>query len=515
MEYKTDNYRRMSGHILTTADGHKYLKRKYTVKSVYLKCALFRDGCKATAKLDRDRDLITPGNVHNHEIMNYHSETFDLKKKCKTKARTSQDPLRKIFDDTTREDSFATEVSFPQIESSMYRSRKSLEPKIPSNATELSLLLPTTTFGKFHKSTVTINDQTALIFFSDKMMDLVSQAPDIQFDGTFYCVPKQFYQLWTIFVRVERHSLPAIHCLLTGKEQGLYKCIMESIRNLVPQFNPMSCMSDWEIAPRNVMKELYPDINIKGCWFHFTQRIWHQTQKLGLVNSFHSNRDLSTFVRHLMAIPFLPSTLIQPTYSLLNSPTTLTDTDRVNLDKLKRYFTKRWLCQVSPEELSVFDIKSTTNNGAESYHAKLKTRIQAGHPRIWKFLTVLNEIIADTDLDYARLSSGNEISRPRKLKNIINDERRSTFKNQLINGNFTPWEYLEAISSTIGKNVNNFGYTDDSEDITDTDNLEVEDNPESTICHNCVICLNRRTSTWIFLPCRHANCCGECSNKIE
>ena len=74
----------MSGHILTTADGHKYLKRKYTVKSVYLKCALFRDGCKATAKLDRDRDLITPGNVRNHEIMNYHSETFDLKKKCLT-----------------------------------------------------------------------------------------------------------------------------------------------------------------------------------------------------------------------------------------------------------------------------------------------------------------------------------------------------------------------------------------------------------------------------------------------
>ena len=110
MEYKTDNYRRMSGHILTTADGHKYLKRKYTVKSVYIKCPLFRDGCKATAKLDRDRDLITPGNVHNHEIMNYHSETFDLKKKCKTKPRTSQDPLRKIFDDTTKEDSFATEV---------------------------------------------------------------------------------------------------------------------------------------------------------------------------------------------------------------------------------------------------------------------------------------------------------------------------------------------------------------------------------------------------------------------
>ena len=276
-----------------------------------------------------------------------------------------------------------------------------------------------------------------------------------------------------------------------------------------------------EIAPRNVIKEFYPDINIKGCWFHFTQCIWKQTSKLGLVNSFHSNQELSTFVRYLMAIPFLPSTLIQPTYSLLNSPTTLTDTDMINLVKLRRYFTKRWLCQVSTEELSVFDTKSTTNNGAKSYHAKLKTRAQTGHPRIWNFLTVLNEIIVDTDLEFARLSSGKEISRPRKRKNVVNDERRTAFKNQLINGHFTPWEYLEAISNTIGKNVNDFAYpedcnySDNSEDFSNSDNSEVEDNSESTRSHNCVICLSPRTSTWIFLPCRHANCCGECSDKIE
>ena len=237
----------MNGHVLTTADGHKYLRRKYAVNSVYLKCALFRNGCKATAKLDRDTNLISPGNVHNHDLTNYHSETYNLKKKCITMARTSKDPLRKVFNDAAREDSFAIEVSFPQCESSMYRSRRSLEPKIPSNATELSLLLPNTTFGKFHKSTVSINDQTALIFFSDKMSEVIPQTPDIQFDGTFYSVPKQFFQLWTIFVTVGKHSLLAIHCLLTGKEEGLYKCTMESIRNLIPQFNHMSCtMSDWK-----------------------------------------------------------------------------------------------------------------------------------------------------------------------------------------------------------------------------------------------------------------------------
>ena len=53
--------------------------------------------------------------------------------------------------------------------------------------------------------------------------------------------------------------------------------------------------------------------------------------------------------------------------------------------------------------------------------------------------------------EFARLSSGKEISRPRKRKNVINDEHQSAFKNQLTIGNVTPWKYLEAISNTIGK----------------------------------------------------------------
>ena len=61
MEYKLESYRRHNGQIVIAADGHKYIIRKYTETAVYLKCALFRDGCKATAKLNRETDLITPG----------------------------------------------------------------------------------------------------------------------------------------------------------------------------------------------------------------------------------------------------------------------------------------------------------------------------------------------------------------------------------------------------------------------------------------------------------------------
>ena len=72
-----DNVSTSGGQVLTTT------KRKVTEATVYLRCALFRDGCKATAKLNKEINLITPINVYNHDLTMYKAETFRLKAKCK------------------------------------------------------------------------------------------------------------------------------------------------------------------------------------------------------------------------------------------------------------------------------------------------------------------------------------------------------------------------------------------------------------------------------------------------
>ena len=70
---------------------------------------------------------------------------------------------------------------------------------------------------------------------------------------------------------------------MTAKDQNLYKAVLNDIRRLIPQFQPEVTMSDWEAAPRNAVKEIYPNVKNYGCWFHFSQRVWQKTQKLGLV----------------------------------------------------------------------------------------------------------------------------------------------------------------------------------------------------------------------------------------
>ena len=79
-------------------------------------------------------------------------------------------------------------------------------------------------------------------------------------------------------------------------------------------------MSDWEPAASNAFKLVFPQAKNFGCWFHYTQRIWAKSQKLGLIQSFADNSDVTAYIKRLMAIPFLPAPLIIPTFNLLLLP---------------------------------------------------------------------------------------------------------------------------------------------------------------------------------------------------
>ena len=127
MKYTLEEYKLTVGKVFTTSDGNKYILSKSNVNFVYLRCALFRGGWKGTCKLNRERDLITPLNSHNHNLEAYKIELFALKTKCKLVPRESQTNLRKVFDDVTQDDPLACEISLAECETTMFPTRKTLD----------------------------------------------------------------------------------------------------------------------------------------------------------------------------------------------------------------------------------------------------------------------------------------------------------------------------------------------------------------------------------------------------
>ena len=66
-----------------------------------------------------------------------------------------------------------------------------------------------------------------------------------------------------------------------------------------------------------------------------------------------------------MTIPFLPASLISPTYSCIELPE-IEPSELSKLKKLQQYYKKHWITKITPEELSINELNISTNNAAES-----------------------------------------------------------------------------------------------------------------------------------------------------
>ena len=193
--------------------------------------------------------------------------------------------------------------------------------------------------------------------------------------------------------------------------------------NLAVPLQPRNTMSDWQRGSRNAFRHVYSGTRLYGCWFHYTQAIWKHIQKYGLASSYRDITELKSFVRQIMTLPFLPGDLIHSTHSFLQIPT-LPQIEKLKLDAFLKYFKRYWLTKVKPNELSIFELENGTNNGAESYHARLKSLFKSSHPQIWKFMDTFNDTIADYDNEIARLEQGKDITRSRKVHVRVNMEYR-------------------------------------------------------------------------------------------
>ncbi|KAI6659001.1 hypothetical protein LOD99_14677 [Oopsacas minuta] len=101
-----------------------------------------------------------------------------------------------------------------------------------------------------------------------------------------------------------------------------------------------------------------------------------------------------------------------------------------------------------------------------------------------------HNMIEDIDNEMGRLRLGHSTSRSRKSKHVLKDQQREVIKVKFRIGDLTPWQYLNAMSNTIGGTFTEF-------EFSDTDESDTSDNEsENPVVENiCVICLMPRTTT--------------------
>ena len=105
---------------------------------------------------------------------------------------------------------------------------------------------------------------------------------------------------------------------MTGKSGALYKAVFKKIKEELPDsVNPKMVMCDFEAALLNGLKEIFPEADVTGCWFHFSQCIFKHTVHFGLKACFVENEEFTMWVQLVMAMPLLPQDRIVEAWNQL------------------------------------------------------------------------------------------------------------------------------------------------------------------------------------------------------
>uniref|UniRef100_A0A915CQ32 MULE transposase domain-containing protein n=1 Tax=Ditylenchus dipsaci TaxID=166011 RepID=A0A915CQ32_9BILA len=144
-----------------------------------------------------------------------------------------------------------------------------------------------------------------IIFISMHGRQLLRLYKNWSIDGTFFSCPLYFKQLFTINVFKENSTLPAAYILLQDKSEYTYRRAMTALFSRLPGVEPKTIMSDFELAPTNVLQQCFPLAVINFCLFHLSQNLFSQLGKRGL-KSLYDNLETRILLRSFAALAFLP-----------------------------------------------------------------------------------------------------------------------------------------------------------------------------------------------------------------
>ena len=74
---------------------------------------------------------------------------------------------------------------------------------------------------------------------------------------------------------------------------------------------------DFERAAWRAAAHVMPQVERKGCVFHWGQAVWRKAQDVGLRQAYLDDNTTHIFIRKLMALPLLPAEAVTPVFRVL------------------------------------------------------------------------------------------------------------------------------------------------------------------------------------------------------
>ncbi len=251
-------------------------------------------------------------------------------------------------------------------------------------------------FDEIYRTRVASADE--LLGFQAFLLEIARRGSGVFLgDGTFDSVPTMFKQLYTIHAEVDGSAFPIVFVLMEERTAEAYERVFNALK--AKGLMIRTFMTDFETASRNAVRNVFSDVAVKGCWFHFTQAIMRRTKKLGLEGAYRSSEFVNRTIRRLFGLAFVEVAEVEDAISAIEETISQVSDDetRQKLFTLMQYFRKTWISKYKPTEWNQFrDVSLRTNNWSEAFHAAFSRRFTRAHPNVRVVIEALKNVESHT-----------------------------------------------------------------------------------------------------------------------
>lgn len=194
---------------------------------------------------------------------------------------------------------------------------------------------------------------------------------------------------------------------MTRKSEAAYVELVGVMRTYTNNLRVRYVMADYEAALRNAVRRIYPNVVLRGCWFHFAKAVYLRARASQLVGHDAAVPNAVQAVQMAMALPLLPQALYERGVDQVEGTLGMAGPF---IAYLRNYWGRRGV--------SVYRADCRTNNLVESLHRQLNSFVGRQHPNFWALLTDLQRMENLKASDFVRFRLGRDGPRQRPERNV-------------------------------------------------------------------------------------------------
>lgn len=441
------------GEILLN-DGYQYYKKKDNKNGSSRWNCKYKSKCRGTITIKGN--TIMNKVSHSKNCVRDHAGN-EIKKEISTwKVESGQGvlPLQTIYNEGVnrlkdRGLNLLTRIpNFNNVKHGLYNSRRKefgIDNIKPKTVTDVKVPVK---YNDFLMADYQEGARRILIFSSKEAREKLKTVKHFFADGTFKCVVPPFVQMYSIHgdlgsTEKSTNIKPLIYALVTDKKEETYQIIFQLLLSQNPSWKPEKFTTDFETAQMNAIQSVFPEVDIKGCFFHFTQALSKKAKSLHILK----NRACKRHVALCAALALLPEQATDEGWFYIMEDWS---EQNENLVKFNDYFTKQWLQKEDMRRIWCFNSeRHRTTNSVEAWHSSINKKLCGNtKPNILQFLSIIKTDASMTSLTIAKLENGHQILNKRK-EYIEKDEKIAYILEQLDNNYINVGHCLEKLLTYV------------------------------------------------------------------